>query len=49
MESSLGGFLGLTAGCGNGNYCPDDSVTRAQMAMFLLPTAGGLPLVVGSS
>ncbi len=32
---------GLTAGCGNGNYCPDDSVTRAQMAVFLLNTAYG--------
>jgi hypothetical protein len=27
---------GITAGCGDGNYCPDDSVTRAQMAVFLL-------------
>jgi plastocyanin len=27
---------GVTAGCGMGNYCPDDSVTRAQMAVFLL-------------
>jgi hypothetical protein len=26
---------GITGGCGNGNYCPDDSVTRAQMAVFL--------------
>ena len=26
---------GITAGCGNGNYCPDDVVTRAQMAVFL--------------
>lgn len=32
---------GLTAGCGNGNYCPDASVTRAQMAVFLLNTAYG--------
>ncbi len=32
---------GLTAGCGNGNYCPHDSVTRAQMAVFLLNTAYG--------
>ncbi|HEY1249865.1 MAG TPA: S-layer homology domain-containing protein [Thermoanaerobaculia bacterium] len=28
--------LGVTGGCGNGNYCPDDPVTRAQMAVFLL-------------
>jgi predicted outer membrane repeat protein len=27
---------GITSGCGNGNYCPEDAVTRAQMAVFLL-------------
>ncbi len=27
---------GITGGCGGGNYCPSDSVTRAQMAVFLL-------------
>ncbi|MBK8619433.1 MAG: S-layer homology domain-containing protein [Anaerolineales bacterium] len=27
---------GVTSGCGNGNYCPDNSVTRAQMAVFLV-------------
>jgi len=32
---------GLTAGCGGGNYCPGASVTRAQMAVFLLNTAYG--------
>jgi len=26
----------ITAGCGNNNYCPGASVTRAQMAVFLL-------------
>jgi hypothetical protein len=26
---------GITSGCGNGNYCPDEPVTRAQMAVFL--------------
>src|SRR5262249_33143736 len=26
----------VTAGCGGGNYCPSASVTRAQMAVFLL-------------
>ena len=26
---------GITGGCGNGNYCPDNPVTRAQMAIFL--------------
>jgi predicted outer membrane repeat protein len=42
---------GITGGCGNGNYCPEGVVTRAQMAIFLLrgihgssyapPTVGG--------
>ena len=27
---------GITAGCGNDNYCPDADVTRDQMAVFLL-------------
>lgn len=27
---------GVTAGCGGGNYCPDATITRAQMAIFLL-------------
>jgi hypothetical protein len=26
---------GITTGCGGGNYCPDEDVTRAQMATFL--------------
>ena len=26
---------GITTGCGDGNYCPGDTVTRAQMAVFL--------------
>ena len=29
---------GITGGCGNGNYCPDAPVTRAQMAVFLVET-----------
>jgi hypothetical protein len=29
---------GITAGCGNGNYCPGTVVTRAQMAVFLVHT-----------
>jgi hypothetical protein len=29
---------GITAGCGNGNYCPESPVTRAQMAVFLIRT-----------
>ncbi len=31
---------GVTAGCGGGNYCPNDVVTRAQMAVFLSTTFG---------
>ena len=27
---------GITGGCGGGNYCPNNPVTRAQMAVFLL-------------
>jgi cysteine-rich repeat protein len=30
--------LQITGGCGGGNYCPDNTVTRAQMAVFLLKT-----------
>jgi choice-of-anchor B domain-containing protein len=33
--------LGITGGCGGGNYCPDATVTRAQMAIFLLKTLLG--------
>ena len=29
---------GITAGCGGGNYCPGDSTTRGQMAVFLSRT-----------
>jgi hypothetical protein len=29
---------GITGGCGTGTYCPDSSVTRAQMAVFLVRT-----------
>ncbi|PKN93177.1 MAG: hypothetical protein CVU44_12170 [Chloroflexi bacterium HGW-Chloroflexi-6] len=29
---------GITSGCGAGNYCPEQSVTRAQMAIFLIKT-----------
>ncbi len=32
---------GITSGCGNGNYCPAASVTRAQMAVFLLKAKHG--------
>lgn len=32
---------GVTAGCGGGNYCPDNPVNREQMAVFLLKTREG--------
>jgi hypothetical protein len=31
---------GITAGCGGGNYCPNDPNTRGQMAVFLVKTFG---------
>jgi hypothetical protein len=31
---------GITLGCGGGNYCPTQSVTRAQMAAFLVRAFG---------
>ena len=32
---------GITGGCGNGNYCPNNTVTRQQMAVFLLKALEG--------
>ncbi len=43
---------GITSGCGDGNYCPDATVTRAQMSIFLLKAKNGsgfVPPAVGSS
>jgi hypothetical protein len=31
---------GITAGCGTGIYCPDDPLTRGQMAVFLAKALG---------
>jgi len=31
---------GVTAGCGNGNFCPDQPLTRGQMAVFLSKALG---------
>ena len=31
---------GITGGCGNGNYCPDNNLTRGQMAVFLAKALG---------
>ncbi|MEP6994319.1 MAG: S-layer homology domain-containing protein [Acidobacteriota bacterium] len=43
---------GITAGCGGGYYCPDASVTRAEMAVFLLKSKYGSayvpPLATGN-
>jgi hypothetical protein len=36
----LAGFQ-ITGGCGGGNYCPNNPVTRAQMAVFLLKSEHG--------
>ena len=36
----LAGFR-ITGGCGGGNYCPNNPVTRAQMAVFLLKSEHG--------
>ena len=32
---------GVVAGCGGGNYCPQGSVTREAMAVYLLVTREG--------
>ena len=37
--------LGITAGCGGGDYCRDAAVTRAQMAVFLLKAENGSAFV----
>jgi ELWxxDGT repeat protein len=34
---------GITSGCGGGNYCPDQPITRGEMAVFLA-TVFHLPL-----
>jgi hypothetical protein len=34
---------GVTGGCGNGNFCPNDPVSRGQMAVFI-ETAIGAPV-----
>ncbi len=31
---------GITAGCGGGKYCPNDAITRGQMAVFLATALG---------
>jgi hypothetical protein len=39
-------YEGITAGCGGGRFCPRASVTRAQMAIFLV-RAFGIPSATG--
>jgi len=31
---------GITGGCGSGNFCPDNPLTRGQMAAFLSKALG---------
>jgi hypothetical protein len=48
VPTSDGGFqyiealvaAGITSGCGGGNYCPDATLTRRQMAVFLSKALG---------
>lgn len=39
---------GITAGCGGGDYCPTNPVTRAQMATFLYRASGHAPGIAPS-
>jgi hypothetical protein len=34
---------GIASGCGSGNFCPDNPVTRGQMAVFLVASMGEQP------
>jgi hypothetical protein len=36
--------LGITTGCGNGNYCPSQNVDRQQMAAFIIRALEGNPI-----
>jgi hypothetical protein len=36
---------GITSGCGGGNYCPTQTVSRAQMAIFLVRARHGVAFV----
>jgi hypothetical protein len=38
--------LNITQGCGGGNYCPGNHVTRAEMASFLVRAADGADATV---
>ncbi len=41
VDRGAGATRGITGGCGSGDYCPNDPVTRAQMSAFLLKTVEG--------
>jgi hypothetical protein len=34
-------YSSVTGGCGGGNYCPNEHITRGQMAVFLVASLGG--------
>jgi hypothetical protein len=36
--------LGITSGCGGGNFCPNSDVTRAQMSVFIVRAIGQTPV-----
>ena len=40
---------GVTLGCNSGNYCPNDSVTREQMAAFIVRSLGEFSPVAPAS
>ena len=40
---------GITGGCGGGNYCPNQAVTRTQMAIFLIRATHGVAFVPPSA
>jgi len=37
--------LNITTGCGGGNYCPSQNVSRDQMAAFIIRAVEGEPLI----
>jgi hypothetical protein len=41
--------LGITVGCNSNNYCPNDPVTRAQMAAFIVRALGEFDPVTPAS
>lgn len=40
---------GLTNGCGNGKYCPDRKLSRAEMATFIMRVIDGIDPVPGQT